>query len=923
MKRARSRLGLWLVLGVLAALLPVGAVAPALATVPPHISELHYDNAGADVGEFVEVTGDAGINLAGWSIELYNGSSTQLNVYGTINLAGVIDDEGTGIGALSFARAGIQNGSPDGLALVNSVGTVVEFLSYEGTFTPGAGYATGTPSIDMGVSEPSSTPIGLSLQLLAGVWTGPAAESPGDVNSEPPPPAPTLIHDVQGNGAISPLSGQAVSIEGIVVGDFQDGAAGTHGDLNGFFVQEEDADADTDPTTSEGIFVYDGSSPAVDASVGDLVRVTGTVSEYVTSSGASSETQLGSLSSVDITSGRNPLPTVSQLALPYAAVTDLESYEGMSVVFGSTQNVYIAEYFNYDRFNEVVLTVDPRPAQPTAVFEPGSIEASDLADLNARSRITLDDGRTSQNPTQARHPDGSNFTVDNSFRGGDQLNNVSGALSETHGLYRIQPTAGATYTPLNERTAVPDEVGGTLQVASFNVLNYFTTVDDGSSNCGPLENQGCRGADNLDELERQRTKIVQAIAAIDADIVGLIEIENHVATSVDEPLDDLVQGINAVAGAGTYDYVTTGPIGSDAIKVALVYKPATVALNGAYEILDSSVDPLFDDGRNRPALAQTFTELSTGESATVVVNHLKSKGSSCGAGDDDPEQGSCNLTRTNAATAIVNWLDNPANAFDEDVLVIGDLNAYDKEDPIDALTAGGYSDLTLEFLGEYAYTYGYSGQWGYLDYAMANSSLQSAVTATTVWHINADEPDILDYDTNYNDPSFYAPDAYRSSDHDPVIVGLDLARPQFDKAAARDVLAVLLPVSDKNTTKRIEKAIDGIETSLGADWWIDDQTISSKKVFDNERRAVVQLGLVVADGVAEAAAAQSVINVLVNADRQLARIAIISAANAGGDPARLSGAEAAMAEAAAYVDAGLYDEAVNAYKRAWDKATRA
>ena len=732
----------------------------------------------------------------------------------------------------------------------------------------------------------------------------------------------TKIHEIQGSGATSPLVGQQVAVEGIVVGDFQDDLAGTSGDLNGYFVQEEEGDYDGDPSTSEGIFVFDPTT-VTDVAVGDLVRITGTVSEFVTSGGASSETQLEFVGPVTTLSSGNSLPPVTEVALPYADVSDLEAYEGMYVAFGSSQPLYIAEYFNYDRFGEMVITTDPRPAQPTAVFEPGSTEAAELADLNARSRITLDDGRTNQNPVPARHPDGSDFSTTNSFRGGDRLTDVIGGLGESFGLYRIQPTVGAAYTPLNPRTVTPDDVGGSLQVASFNVLNYFTTIDTGAPDCGPSGGLDCRGADSEEELVRQRTKIIAALAAIDADIVGLIEIENHPATTLDEPLDDLVTGLNEAVGAGTYDYVATGSIGTDAIKVALIYKPASVSLNGGYSILDSTVDPLFDDDRNRPALAQTFTENATGEAMTVVVNHLKSKGSGCGPGDDDPEQGNCNLTRTNAATALVDWLVDPVYGFDEDVLVIGDLNSYDKEDPIDVLTAGGYSDLALDFLGESAYSYVFSGQWGYLDYGMANESLRTRVTGATIWHINADEPDLLDYDLSFNDPIYYAPDAYRSSDHDPVIVGLDLAQPMMDKMAVSESLSALLPAGDKNTTKRIGKAIEDIDASLDPDWWVDDQTITTKKVFDGERKAVVQLELVVASGATEAAAAQEAIDIIVNADRQLARIAIITVTNGGGDPVKLAKAEFAMGKAATYVAAGLYNEAINAYKEAWDLATKA
>jgi hypothetical protein len=167
----------------------------------------------------------------------------------------------------------------------------------------------------------------------------------------------------------------------------------------------------------------------------------------------------------------------------------------------------------------------------------------------------------------------------------------------------------------------------------------------------------------------------------------------------------------------------------------------------------------------------------------VAVNHLKSKGSSCssiGDPDENDGAGNCNLTRTSAAEALVNWLAADATGSGEDnVLIIGDLNSYDKEDPIDAITAGGYTDLVADFGGELAYSYVFSGQWGYLDYAMANGALQSAVTGTTVWHINADEPNILDYNLGFKKPAqqaLYEPNAFRASDHDPVIVGLELDR---------------------------------------------------------------------------------------------------------------------------------------------------
>ena len=628
----------------------------------------------------------------------------------------------------------------------------------------------------------------------------------------------TMIHEVQGSGAASTLVGNVVVIDGVVVGDFQNNATADDGDLNGFYVQEEDADVDGNVLTSEGVFVF--GTTDVDVSTGDHVRVRGTVSEYVTSSGASSLTEVN-VSEVAQCAAPAPMPAATNVTLPVSAIADFEQYEGMLVSF--PQSLVISEYFNFDRFNEVVLAKPVAgqnlPFQPTAVFEPGSVEAADLADLNARSRITLDDGRSSQNSDPALHPNGNVFDLTNLFRGGDLIEAATGVIDDTFGIYRLQPTEAPIYTAVNARTPDHDPVGGRLEIASFNVLNYFNTIDDGDNDiCGADQIQECRGADDEDERVRQLAKIVAAMADIEADVFGVIEVEN---TPGVEAMADIVGGLNGIFGAGTYAYVDTGVIGTDAIKVGFIYDTTTVSPSGAFAVLD---DPAFVNpfgattDRNRPALAQTFMENANGAEVTVVVNHLKSKGSPCGVGDDDPEQGSCNLTRTVAAQVLVDWLaTDPTNSGDADILVIGDLNSYDKEDPIDVLTGAGYTDLAAFFNGEFAYSYVFSGQFGYLDYALANSSLLSQVTGATEWHINADEPDILDYDTSFKQDAqdaLYEPNAYRSSDHDPIIVGLDLnappvcetAVPSIDKLwppnhqfVAIDVLGVTDPDGDPIT----------------------------------------------------------------------------------------------------------------------------
>ena len=134
------------------------------------------------------------------------------------------------------------------------------------------------------------------------------------------------------------------------------------------------------------------------------------------------------------------------------------------------------------------------------------------------------------------------------------------------------------------RTAAPAPVGGNLKVASFNVLNYFNDFGGGDR---------CRGAENQFEFDRQEAKIVSALTAIDGDIVGLMEIENDGGAG--NSLAELVAALNAATAPGTYAYVDTGVIGTDAIKVALIYQPAVVAPVGAWDILTTADDPRFID----------------------------------------------------------------------------------------------------------------------------------------------------------------------------------------------------------------------------------------------------------------------------------------------------------------------------------------
>jgi predicted extracellular nuclease len=613
----------------------------------------------------------------------------------------------------------------------------------------------------------------------------------------------TKIGAIQGEGANAAITG-TVTTQGVVVGDFEGSAAGS-----GFFLQ--DVGGDGNPATSDGIFVFTGNANTVSA--GQVVRVTGFARERFNQTALNGSNSNTSPVTSIFDCGTTTSVAPTDVSMPFASADAPERYEGMLVRL--PQALTIAEYFNYDRFGEIVLGLpldgETRPFTPTSIVDPGQ-PALDRLLANQLRRITLDDNQSAQNPPVLRHPNGAPFTLANRFRGGDTVRNTVGVLGWDFNLYRIFPTAPADYEATNPRPAAPSPVGGSIRVAAMNTLNYFISPDniqeasnapdDPADNiCGPVPSLECRGwdGDQPQELSRQRTKLLEALAGLDADVLGLNELEN--TKDVDpltDPANGIVPGLNAKLGAGTYAAITTGTIGTDAIKVGLIYRPAKVKPVGSFKLLTSAVDPRFLDTKSRPALAQTFESLENGARFTVVVNHLKSKGSDCNdVGDPDTGdgQGNCNGTRTLAAQALVDWIKtDPTGSGDADFLIMGDLNSYAKEDPIRAIQAGAddtagtaddWTNLVDRELGTYAYSYVFDGMSGYLDHALGNASIAPQVAGVAEWHINADEPDILDYDTSFKpaaQEALWEPNGFRTSDHDPVIVGLDLAATFADLA---------------------------------------------------------------------------------------------------------------------------------------------
>lgn len=754
------------------------------------------------ISEYVEGTGNNkalelynptgnDIVLSGYTIQVFaNGATTATN---TTTLNGTVPAGGTFVYVHTSAAAELKalanqvsgnaswNGN-DAITLRKN-GDVIDSFGQVG-FNPGTAWGSGDiATIDRtlrrqaviydtnlyDVFEPADEWNGFGVNDFSdlGLFNGEGGGLGPEPEPEPEPepvlscgePA-TAISAIQGSGLASPLLGQVVQIEAVVT-DVMPG-------LQGYTVQAVGAEQDSDPATSEGLFVYlANSNPGV--TVGQRVRLQGTVAEHFT------QTQLSSITAT-LDCGSSALPQPIEMTLPVLNLSELEAVEGMLVRF--SQPLTVNDTYGLGRYGELTLS-NGRRYTPTQVVAPGAA-ARALEDAHVLNKIVLDDARTVQNPAAVPYPAGG-LSAANTVRSGDTVINLTGTVHYSFNEYRIMPTGSVNFVQSNTRTAAPELSGdGNLKVASFNVLNYF----NGNGTGGGFPT--ARGAHSALEFERQRAKILAAMVAMDVSVIGLMEIEND-GYGDSSAIADLVRGLRTASGNSNWQFVSAArPLGTDEITVGLVYRADLVQPVGGLLILDSSNSAkdgrgvaLFDDSKNRPMLAQRFTLVENNAEFAVMVNHLKSKGSSCGAADPDTGdgQGNCNLARTRAAEAIgifaaEHFADLPA-------VVMGDLNAYAKEDPITTLSQAGYLNV-FEALGKVpSHGYVFSGLSGSLDHALLNDmSLQYLVDATE-WHINADEPIALDYNLEYKSAQqqldYYAPDAYRSSDHDPVIVSFNLA----------------------------------------------------------------------------------------------------------------------------------------------------
>ncbi|QIR96560.1 ExeM/NucH family extracellular endonuclease [Vibrio diabolicus] len=735
----------------------------------------------------------------------------------------------------------------------------------------------------------------------------------GELNTTEPPapfacevggqePAFTTIQEIQGEGASSPfidgypyITTEDHFVTGVV-------SAVTTGLTKGFYLQALENDGND--KTSEGLFIHTDVADT-ELKAGDVVCVKGKVQEYY------SNTQLSSDANSYIKTGTSNASLVTPLTIKEGETLRdaLERHEGMQVELSSASELFVTRNFSYDydsRRNNMMLSHEAPLFKPTQLHAAESDAAVALAKENAANRIYLESDSKAPNgqipyfPTFAQDLD-QNGSSEQHIRLGSRVEGLQGVVNYSYNEYRLIATNevdSSNFVTSGDdfdvaRKAAPAIADSDLRVASFNVLNYFTSVADSGHDNPTGQN---RGATNLDEFLIQQAKIVSAMNKMDADIIGLMEVENNGfgdGSAIQNLVDALNAEIDDVEDHYTYveieeqDKYQEEYFGSDAIMVAILYRANAVTPKEAAKVIvtpeqhiaentitrkeGTESNPAYDKYQ-RHSLLQTFTVKETGEDLSVVVNHFKSKGSECieewiaGVEDSEPAdlQGNCNNFRVSAAKVVGEALKD----IDGDVLVMGDLNAYGKEDPLltltdysqekygrDIYTAAyttigggelqvektkiekgyGLHNLNTLLHGADTFSYTYSGELGNLDHALASSSLAQKVVAIEDWHINSLESNLFEYSSKYTGDMPKYKDAFSASDHDPVIIAIDLPDDDIDLPKAGENLAidVRLPptaVAGDIVTVNLTASTQAAATSSDAKVYSASQTLTQTDI---------------------------------------------------------------------------------------------
>lgn len=704
---------------------------------------------------------------------------------------GVVDLLGYGsTNTFETAAAGAPtaNTDPRSLNRTDTVDTVdtddnsADF-SLSATVTPQSGVADAEPT-----PEPSASPSASASSDPTGEPTGQPTASPSTEPTAEPTTQPgelLSIAQIQGTGETTPYLNQSVRTRGVVTAVYATGG------LNGFQVQTEGTGGDLEAghEASDGVFVY--APNALDAvQLGDHVELTGTAQEYF------GQTQI-SVQRTGIAVVEEAAEAVKPAEIAWPTTdSEREALEGM--LLQPTGDFTVTDNYSLNTYGEIGLAAGDRVLRtPTDVAAAGTAEAAGVGADNAARKVILDDGSTWNYGNLSTYGDSPlpYLSLEDPVRMGSTVTfDQPVVLGYGHDAWRLQPLQQVTGETVeaypavfeNDRSAfaAPADVGGDVQLGSFNVLNYFTTLGNTEAGCAsyndraghPLTTRNCnvRGAFDQDSFQAQQAKLVSAINGMDAGVVSLEEIENSAKFGQDRDaaLSALVDALNADAGSDKWAYVASPsqlPTDEDVIRTAFIYQPALVETVGESAILNDEAN--FANARE--PLAQTFRPVG-GDSAddfAVVVNHFKSKGSGSSATGDnvDTGQGAWNGDRTRQARAMLAFAQGFADdAGTEKYFLVGDFNSYTHEDPMQALYDARFSNIAPE--GQY--TYAFDGMAGSLDHVLASPAAAEAITGSDIWEINANESIGMEYSRqNYNVVNLYAPDQFRASDHNPALVG--------------------------------------------------------------------------------------------------------------------------------------------------------
>ncbi|NGZ12430.1 ExeM/NucH family extracellular endonuclease [Vibrio aestuarianus] len=652
-------------------------------------------------------------------------------------------------------------------------------------------------------------------------------------------PVFTTIQEIQGEGATSPfingypyITEQDYFVKGVV-------SAITTGLTKGFYLQA--LDDDYNANTSEGLFVHTNQSSS-DLKPGDVVCVKGKVQEYY------NLTQLKAENNQWVKQDQQAAPQATAIEiLPSDANFEqtLERYEGMLVKTDRALDMRVTRTFGYDyagRRNNMVLAQGRINMQPNQLFAAGSEQAKQQSIENAQRRLFVEsdqkaaDGKIPYYSEFGRSDIDQNGSTEDYIRIDDTIVGLEGVLSYSYNEYRLLVTNQINqdnFVRNDPRTNKPDMDEGDLRIATFNVLNYFNSPFGGDTN---LHGDN-RGANNLAEFEIQQEKIVNAILRLDADIVGLMEIENNgfgegaairqLVEQLNQRIADKKKRYTFVAVDSNNDGVTDelDSIGTDVITTGVIYREKVVKLQQsrvipmpsqqAPQVLDDK-GKVLEDGKNyqRDTLAPTFKVKGGHEKITVAVNHLKSKGSKCwedaapleqgGQGGNDADfQGACENFRVAAAVALGEALEK----INGHKVILGDMNSYGMEDPMLVLTDyspekygkeikaarntyiagavqfgddGAVITKSYDYINAVAmkhpdsWSYSFNDEVGALDHLLVSKSLKGKVVDATDWHINGGESTLFDYNDEFKGDLPKYSDHFRASDHDPAVLELNI-----------------------------------------------------------------------------------------------------------------------------------------------------